>query len=250
MSSPAQPVTQPKSPNSIGHVAVVVPAHDERALIGRSLSSLLRAREALPPGVSCSIVVAADACTDSTAMASRLRLCSRRDLVLDVDVRSAGAARRLGTAAGLAASPVPAERVWISCTDSDTVVGDDWITRQLALAESGAEGVAGIVVLQDDGNLDAGLRRRFASSYRINADGSHEHVHGANLGVRADAYLAAGGFRNLQTGEEHDLWNRLRALGCDLVSTAELVVATSARLSGRAPNGFAADLLALDGAVA
>ena len=50
--------------------------------------------------------------------------------------------------------------------------------------------------------------------------------------------------RWLTTGEDHDLWNRLRRYGPTLSTTA-LTVATSARRTGRAPEGFAADLSAL-----
>ena len=37
----------------------------------------------------------------------------------------------------------------------------------------------------------------------------HGHVHGANLGVRADAYWRVGGFRPLHVGEDVDLVSRL-----------------------------------------
>jgi hypothetical protein len=37
-------------------------------------------------------------------------------------------------------------------------------------------------------------------------DGTHPHVHGANLGIRADAYSDAGGWNDLTVAEDHCLW--------------------------------------------
>ena len=64
------------------------------------------------------------------------------------------------------------------------------------------------------------------------------------MGFRADAYRAAGGWNPLATGEDHDLWSRLRLTG-PVVSSTRLRVATSMRLRGRAPDGFANDLATL-----
>ena len=50
----------------------------------------------------------------------------------------------------------------------------------------------------------------------VEADGAtrwHPHVHGANLGVTAAAYLAAGGFSALRTGEDHALVRALETAG-------------------------------------
>jgi cellulose synthase/poly-beta-1,6-N-acetylglucosamine synthase-like glycosyltransferase len=64
-------------------------------------------------------------------------------------------------------------------------------------------------------------------------------VHGANLGVRADAYVDVGGFSHLKVAEDHCLWGRLRQRGWRIRSCAKTVVTTSARLQGRAVGGFA-----------
>ena len=81
-------------------------------------------------------------------------------------------------------------------------------------------------------------------SYSIYSDGTHPHIHGANLGVRADRYVDVGGWANLKTGEDHDLWGRLKRTGVRLRSSAQLQVVTSGRRVGRAPNGFAGALAA------
>jgi hypothetical protein len=64
-------------------------------------------------------------------------------------------------------------------------------------------------------------------------------VHGANLGVRADAYLDVGGWRDVRVSEDHCLWNRLIRRGWRLRSPTASVVLTSGRLRGRARGGFA-----------
>jgi hypothetical protein len=61
------------------------------------------------------------------------------------------------------------------------------------------------------------------------------------MGMRASSYLASGGWSMIETGEDHDLWHRLGRIGRCISSTA-VSVRTSARLAGRAPSGFAADL--------
>jgi hypothetical protein len=76
---------------------------------------------------------------------------------------------------------------------------------------------------------------------------NHSFVHGANLGVRADAYRKAGGFSDRDSDEDVGLVGALTALGVHAVSTDLAPVLTSGRLEGRAPDGFARylrDLLA------
>ena len=74
---------------------------------------------------------------------------------------------------------------------------------------------------------------------------THRHVYGANLGVRADAYLDVGGFPPDGAGEDHGLWGRLRAAGYTLAQPVGVRVRTSARLHGRADGGLAGLLRSL-----
>ena len=68
----------------------------------------------------------------------------------------------------------------------------------------------------------------------------HVHVHGANLGVRASAYLAAGGFTPEPLHEDVLLAERLRsAPGVVVVASDVVDVLTSGRAVGRAPGGYA-----------
>lgn len=221
-------------------LAVVVPAHDEEELLPALLDSLHVARNRLPAGVACSIVVVADACTDRTEEVARQRL-GARDVVVTCAERCVGRARRLGTA--IAVSDAGPPGTWLASTDADCVVPPTWLVDHLGFARARARAVAGIVALRGG---DTTLAGRFHAKYQVAPDGSHEHVHGANLGMRSDAYLRAGGWREVDTAEDHDLWDRLRADG-PVVHTNSLVVSTSARVVGRAPRGFAdglAELLA------
>lgn len=226
------------------HVAVVVPASNEEGNIAATLHSIAAARRHLPPHVSSSVIVVADACVDATAAIAR-RVCNDiNDVVLVTDHCNVGAARRHGTDHALSAVPSEPRMVWIATTDADTLVGPDWFTTQLQLAGHGIVGVAGIVQLRGDATIT--LRHAFATSYQLAPDGTHDHVHGANMAMRGDAYLAAGGWRDLPTGEDHDLWHRLAAIG-PVIQTTAMTVQTSARRRGRAPAGFADDMATLHG---
>ncbi|MGY6502234.1 MAG: glycosyltransferase [Acidimicrobiales bacterium] len=224
----------------ITHVAVVVPARDEQDLIATSIVSINRARRALGPRVSSSCVVVADSCSDATiAVAERAALDGPPITILEVRAGLVGASRRAGTRAALSRVTAPLRSVWLANTDADTIVPGDWLTAQVELADRGADAVAGIVTLGAHEG-DPVLTQRFDAAYVLNPDGSHGHVHGANLGLRADVYCAAGGWSPLSTGEDHDLVARLGSARIE--RTIALRVQTSARRVGRAPHGFAADL--------
>ena len=121
----------------------------------------------------------------------------------------------------------------------------DWSTRQLGAASEGFVGVAGIVDLVGGDEL---LRSSFRTMYSAGVEGdAHRHVHGANLGVRADDLYRVGNWSGGDTGEDHELWNRLCGADRACLADAASVVSTSSRLVGRAPSGFAADLAGLAG---
>lgn len=231
------------------HIAVVVPARDESRTIAACLEALTASRRAIPRAVTCGITVVSDASTDGTAHIARHMLDGRYDQVLDVELSCVGASRRLGAGAAIARSPLPPERTWIASTDADTLVPRTWVDQHRRFAGGGIEAVAGVVDLIPDEFGDPLVTSRFAAAYELAADGTHGHVHGANMGFRADRYLESGGWRPLTVGEDHDLWHRLTVRSISMSSTA-LIVSTSARRQARAPFGFAADIAALEGSVA
>lgn len=228
--------------------AVVIPAHDEASTIGACLASVL-ASLAAASAVDQWIVVVADRCSDATAAVARQALGSSGEVV-EVDAGNVGQARAIGSRVALAHLDIDdvaqqrsgadrAERTWLLTTDADTAVPRDWVTEHLRLADAGAAAVAGIVRIDSFADHPAHVEPRHQRAYVVNADGTHAHVHGANLGVRADAYRAIGGWSPLRTAEDHDLWDRLAAGGWPTVSSIESWVITSGRALGRAPEGLA-----------
>ena len=230
------------------HVIVVVPARNEEELLPRCLASILQAQARLPLTVTCDIVVAVDGSDDGTLRKAQDGI-GAKGMVVELNVRSVGAARQLGCEVALERYGGPLHRCWLANTDADCVVPEGWLADQMALADEGVEAVAGIIDVNDFHGHDWQVAERFRATYLLRPDGSHPHVHGANLGVRADVYLQAGGWNRMLTGEDHDLWHRVRAAGSKTRSLASLEVLTSGRRVGRAPDGFAQALAAHNEAV-
>lgn len=221
---------------TIAQVAIVVPARNEQTYIASCIDSLRTAigrLNAHRPELRARIVLVLDACTDDTVTAVPIG----PDLdVLSVRARSAGGARAAGAAHALNSLSHPQSRLWLANTDADSCVPVDWLVEMVADAERGAHLVLGTV--EPDAALDARARARWRLRHEL-IEG-HPHVHGANFGIRADAYRRLGGWATIATGEDVDLAARA-ADDSDLVvrRTARIPVVTSSRTQGRAPTGFA-----------
>ena len=235
--------------HSIEHIAVLIPARNEEALLPRCIESVFRAAQLLPPDVHFEIVVVVDSSTDSTFAIAESML-GTKGRVLTTNMGTVGTARSLAAAAALGAYIGDPSHCWLANTDADCAVPESWLIDQLRLARLGAQAVAGTVDVDDFSEHHSWVERRFRETYLIHEDGTHPHVHGANMGMRADAYLKAGGWSPLPTAEDHDLWNRLTLSGCRKQSVARLRVLTSGRRNGRAPLGFARALAAHNEAAA
>ena len=234
----------------IDHVAILIPARNEEELLPACIRSVIQASLAsYPAHISVQIVVAVDSSTDGTYAAAKALIPSNGQVLL-THAAAAGATRAVAAAAALACYAGDLTHCWLANTDADCRVPENWLVQQLLLAQTGAEAVAGIVDLDDFSEHKAGVERLFRETYLIRSDGTHPHVHGANIGIRADTYLRAGGWSEHATGEDHDLWRRLSSSNCVTLSPAKLKVMTSGRRIGRAPNGFAEALAAHDQAVA
>jgi glycosyltransferase involved in cell wall biosynthesis len=225
------------------HIAVLIPARDEAALLPRCLRSVQQACALLPAGVTSDVIVMSDGSCDETVPIARVMLHGTRGAVLETDACNVGIARALAAQTALVRYRGNLSQCWLANTDADCEVPQTWLLDQLRLAQRGYTAVAGIVDVDCFAEHRAIVEARFRMTYQINADGTHPHVHGANLGVRADAYLMAGGWNALATAEDHDLWRRLCVDG-NHVSDARLQVTTSGRRVGRAPLGFAGALAA------
>lgn len=214
-------------------IAVIVPAHNEGPVIARCLASVRLA--AAHPGLrgeAVLTVVALDGCSDDTAS-----ICiDQGAATVVVDARCVGAARAAAATVALAHGAR-----WIASTDADSVVPADWLWQQ---TRCGADVFCGVVDVVDWLDYPDAVRRAFAC--RELAKDGHAHIHGANLGMRATAYRAAGGFAPLCTGEDVAFIHALRNAGATIAWLAQPVVTTSARRSSKAPQGFSGFLRALE----
>ncbi len=189
--------------------AVVVPARDEQARIEACLLALTGQRGVAPR--SYEVIVILDGCRDDTAsivaqIVGRASQTPLHAVALPVS-QGVGRARRhgmdlacerllgLGKRGGLIAS-----------TDADSVVADDWLACQLALASSGASAIGGLIELDADesGVLapQALTDRERRSVERMRAvfdehprEGTvqHHQFSGASLALTAETYRRCGG---------------------------------------------------------
>jgi hypothetical protein len=183
--------------------------------------------------VSCDVVVVLDRCTDQTgALVTRYG-----DRTITSAVGRVGAARHLGAVDAIIHprhAGIPDEQVWLANTDADSTVPSTWLTAQLKFANSGFDAVIGTVT--PDG-LDPRADRIWRQRHRL-AEG-HNHVHGANLGLRASTYSQAGGFAAVSLHEDLDLVNRVKARTTRWITTHRTNVRTSSRTQSRVEGGFA-----------
>jgi glycosyltransferase involved in cell wall biosynthesis len=223
---------------ALERAVVVIPAHNESANLPDCLKAVVTAAACLPMPVLTVVVL--DACEDcSVNFAGRFGSDVH---FIEVDVRNVGAARAAGFSYARSSEAMWGDesRVWYATTDADTRVDPDWLIRQTA---SGADVVLGVVRIANWRHLPAAAVRRYLNAYRSKRrpDG-HGHVHGANMGFRADSYWKVGGFSDLATGEDVDLVRRFEEHHLVIDRDERLSVTTSARQKGRAPKGFAAYL--------
>ncbi|MEY2581653.1 MAG: hypothetical protein QOE09_1502 [Ilumatobacteraceae bacterium] len=224
------------------HVVVAIPARDEAASIADCVRSVDQAAAEVP--VPVLVVVAADSCVDDTfavARATSTEFCHL--VVLKGEWGRSGAARRAAVLHGLD-RVADEEPLWIANTDADCRVPPMWLRIQLELATE-LDAVAGIVQL-DPATTAPAMFEAFTSSYHLDGD-SHGHVHGANIGMCATAYLDVGGWcSKTVVGEDHVIWNAIRDVSDRVQQTTMLRVITSARTRSRVLGGFATNLDKLD----
>lgn len=210
-------------------LAVVIPAHDEEQHLGACLQAVARAA-ACPAlgGEPVRVIVALDDCRDASARIAAEHGAQR----VRLRARNVGRARALGAARALAQGAR-----WLSFTDADSLVAPDWIAAQLA---EGAQCVCGTVEVADWAGFDPRVRSSYDAAYRDTC--GHRHIHGANLGVCAQAYRQVGGFAPLPAHEDVALVRALQAGGARIAWSSRPRVRTSARQDYRAPEGFGAYL--------
>jgi glycosyltransferase involved in cell wall biosynthesis len=212
-------------------IGIVIPAHNEEASLARCLRSILAAaRDPALAGEAVRTVVVLDDCTDRSAEIARHYGVE----TLALQARNVGVARAAG-----AQRLLEAGARWLAFTDADSRVSPGWLKAQLSLD---ADAVCGSICVDDWTAHSPDVRDYFRRTY-MDADG-HRHVHGANLGVSAQAYLRAGGFAPLACSEDVALVEQLEATGARIVWSAAPRVVTSARRAARARGGFGDTLCA------
>ena len=216
-------------------IGIVVPAHNEESEIGECVAALLLA--AAHPALQAEpveVLVVLDSCSDATGAIARFGGAR----TLAVEARNVGRARSAGADVLIAKGAR-----WLAFTDADTRVSPDWLVRQLELDADVVCGSIGVDDWSVHGSYADALRSHFARTY-TDADG-HRHIHGANLGVSAEAYVRAGGFPALACSEDVALVEALQATGARIAWSAAPRVSTSARHDARARGGFGDTLLAV-----
>jgi len=222
---------------------IVLPVHNEEELLPDALAALDRAighASELPVYFGAAIVL--DACDDGSRDIVRSWQCSPRRAwsgtidIVESDAGNVGEARRMGTEALLRRwSDIDLQNVWLATTDADSEVPRTWISSQLAVHSEGGQVWVGTVTVDDWSDRTEGLETRWREHYTS----ERLPVHGANFGIEAALYVAAGGFDGLATGEDRDLFERTVAMGAVVSRDRTVPVVTSSRRDARAPGGFA-----------
>ncbi len=203
-------------------ISVVVPAHNEEALLPRCLEALL-AQDYRGP---TEIIVVDNASTDRTAEVARRYgarvVCEpRRDYCLAL-------------ICGFAA----ADGDIVAMTDADTEAPRDWLSRLAGEYARDREVVAvGGEVTFERPNLRGALIARVlvpAFNALDRRDPAGPHLWGSNFSVRRDAFVAVGGWnRDYSLQADSELSERLRAAGRVLMLPS-IRVHTSSRRWNRA----------------
>ncbi len=219
-------------------IDVVVPAHDEADRIAACLDALVAATEhlaAVRPEVAVTVTVVLDGCTDGTAAV----VAAYPVEAVTTSRVGVGRARSTGVAHALRRHPGAPHQRWLAHTDADSRVPVGWLAQQAEALASGAAVLVGAVVPDPD-DLEPAVLDRWRRAHPPGA--ALGHVHGANLGVLAAAYVTLGGFDPVPEHEDARLVARARALGLRVDATVDLPVVTSGRFEGRTPGGYAEHL--------
>ncbi|WP_300630295.1 glycosyltransferase [Pseudomonas sp.] len=207
-------------------IGILIPVHNEETLLDECLNAArIAANHPELRGEAVQILVVLDSCSDGSAAIAHAQGVH----CLAVEARNVGHARGVG-----AQHLLNLGARWIACTDADSRVAPDWLVAQLAL---GCDAVCGTVTVDAwNEGFDAAAQIRYRQAYE--ARDGHRHIHGANLGVSASAYLQAGGFEPLACHEDVQLVRELERCGASIAWSHTPQVITSARLDCRARGGF------------
>ncbi|MEE7475364.1 glycosyl transferase [Methylobacterium hispanicum] len=250
---------QGRVPASGPDVVVAIPVRNEAERIAACLRAL-GAQAGLAPG-RLGLVLFLNNCTDGTeAIVAGLRASLPmpvRLITATYERAHAGWARRAAMDAAAAWIEAGPGTGTILTSDADSRVPPDWVARNLAALEAGADAVAGRVELapEEAALLPPSLpaRGKLEDEYDaliteietcLDPDPHdpwpcHRTTIGASLAVRSGAYVQVGGMPEIPLGEDGAFVAALLQQGFRVRHPRDVVVTISARLSGRAPGGVA-----------
>ncbi|MCW2925275.1 MAG: glycosyl transferase [Thermoleophilia bacterium] len=204
---------------------VVIPAYNEERWIETTLGALTSQRSGKP----FTVLVVDNASTDDTARLVTDWAAAHPDLdlrLLAEPEKGTGAASDSGFR-----HAIEHGAAFILRTDADSIPAPDWVAcMRRALDGEGIDLVGGRVLPRsDDGTSPRGavvisaivawLMRHTGRFNRINRGPqfqcTYTLVPGFNLGMRAEAYLASGGFPRTRIEDAHEDWeltNRVRTV--------------------------------------
>jgi GT2 family glycosyltransferase len=227
----------------IGAIVVVVPSRNEAELLPRALNALEIAATRFTrevPDVPVSLTVVLDSTVDDSM---RLLSAHPKVHVECVSAGRVGLARNAGIVAAVLRAKVPAEQLWVATTDADSMVPADWLERHYAIATEGAHVLTGTVE-PDPSELSSTTLSNWYAGHELRE--GHPHIHGANLGMRADVFEQLGGFGDQELHEDRDFVAQARCRGYVITATDSCRVCTSGRIQSRLTGGFADFLANLD----
>jgi glycosyltransferase involved in cell wall biosynthesis len=236
-------------------VIIAIPARDEAERIASCLTAL-NDQHQCPDAV----VLLLNNCTDDTeaiarAMAPGLRF--HLDVVcrhLPIAQANAGHARRLAMA--LAAGQAGPDGVLLT-TDADSIVPPDWVLRNLAVLNHGADLVCGRAVIDpvEAARIPTHLHADDESECRLRAllddiawtldpdphdpPPRHTEASGASLAVSVQAYHLGGGIPAIASGEDRAFVEALQRMDARIRHDPAIEVVVSGRVVGRARGGMA-----------
>jgi glycosyltransferase involved in cell wall biosynthesis len=227
----------------IDAVGIVLPVHNEQALLPGALDALSKATAQLPPRTQCRTAVVLDDCTDDSAVIARQWAQDGWIEVVQCRFKNVGAARRAGCTALLHAwDGLHPSSIWLSTTDADSQVPLEWLEAQLVAHAAGADMWTGRVEVSDWSFHRPSTIARWTIEYEREV----APVHGASMGLTARSYLEAGGFQSFASGEDRELYRSALASGARAHHDPDVRVLTSARRNARAPLGFAHALISIE----
>jgi hypothetical protein len=229
-----QPGYQPPRTRPRARLVILVPAHDEAALIGRCVRSLRT--QTYPPDLY-DVVVVADNCTDDTAV-----IAARAGAHVMVRIEPAG--RGKGRALRWAMDRVLTERPGVDAlvvVDADSVADRGFLTALVKPFDAGIPAVQGESLLAEDGSPQTALRvAAFLLFNRVRAAG--RDVLGLPAFLTGTGMLLARGlllkkpWSAFTSAEDVEYSLELRLAGVEIGFAPGAVL-----LSPPAPNSVAAD---------